>query len=303
MKMKPAYKDYLWGGSKLRDLYHKESNLETIAESWEISTHPDGLSVVANGEFAMQTLAEVYPLAEQAGNSLVLIKLIDAREPLSLQVHPNDEYALRTEGQLGKNEKWYILEAEQGAELILGFDEKYADISKDELRRLCDSGEILSATRRVQAKKGDCYLVPAGLIHAIGAGIVIAEVQQMSNVTYRVYDYGRTDSEGNPRELHIDKALDVIDPKAVSKKADSEILADWEYFKSRLLVIDSGASIEMKAERSYQCLLCTVGEAVLTYSTGDFTLRKGESCFVPAKTGDYTLTAAASRVEILLVES
>jgi len=208
--MQPVIKDYIWG-----------------TESWEVSTHPDGLSTVKNGEFAGKTLKEVL------GRDLpVLIKIIDAHDKLSLQVHPNDEYARFYEGDRGKNEMWYITGAEPGAELILGFKKP---LSREQLREHIEKGTILEEVNHVPVMPGDCYLIPAGMIHAIGKGIKIIEVQQSSNVTYRVYDYDRRDSMGNPRELHIDKAIDVLDTTLKAVKADSEILADWEYFHCELV--------------------------------------------------------------------
>jgi len=229
MFMQPIIKEYIWG-----------------TESWEVSTHPDGLCTIKNGEFAGKTLKEVL------GRDLpVLIKVIDAHDKLSLQVHPNDEYALLHEGDRGKNEMWYITEAEQGAELILGFKEP---LSREKLREHIENNTILEEVNHVPVKEGDCYLIPAGMIHAIGKGIKIIEVQQSSNVTYRVYDYDRRDSLGNPRELHIDKAIDVIDTTLKAVKAESEILTDWEYFHCELVASDDGKrQIRCKVD-NFECL-------------------------------------------------
>lgn len=246
-KLKPVIKQYIWG-----------------SESWEVSTHPDGLSMIADGEFAGQTLRSV------VGELPVLIKIIDARQPLSLQVHPNDEYAARTEGRdalgglaRGKNEMWYVLEAEPGAEIVLGFEKP---VGRDELRGLLESGDIMSAVRRVPVKEGDCYCVPAGLLHSIGKGIKIIEVQQSSNITYRVYDYGRTDSAGKTRELHIDKALDVLDTALEAKRAQSSILTDWEYFQCEL--VDGAIITRAVAEdgTKFECSISTVDKASATVS-------------------------------------
>jgi len=247
LKMIPVFKDYIWGGTKLKESYNKKSDMPVIAESWEVSTHPDGLSRIANGEFAGKTLKEVL------GFDLpILIKFIDATDNLSLQVHPDDDYARAKEGDRGKNEMWYIAEAEPGAELILGFKEK---LSEDELRELINSGNILSKVSHIPVKAGDCYCIPAGMIHAIGKGIVIVEVQQSSNVTYRVYDYDRRDDDGNPRQLHIDKAIDVLDTNLKAIKADSHILADWEYFHCELLTSQDGKTKQISTKiDSFECL-------------------------------------------------
>ncbi|MCL2627972.1 MAG: class I mannose-6-phosphate isomerase [Oscillospiraceae bacterium] len=224
VRLNPVIKEYIWG-----------------TESWEVSTHPDGLCTIANGEFAGQTLKEA------VGCDIpVLIKTIDANDSLSLQVHPNDEYAQRVENQRGKNEMWYIAAAEPGAELILGFSE---EISKTELRELIKSGELLTKVRHVPVKAGDCYCIPAGMLHAIGKGIKIIEVQQSSNVTYRVYDYDRRDSLGNPRELHIDKAIDVLDTTLQAVKSDTKDLTKWEYFQCELITDETGEmKLHTKAE-------------------------------------------------------
>jgi len=245
IKLKPVIKEYIWG-----------------TESWQVSTHPDGLSTIANGINAGKTLKEVL------GHNLpILIKIIDAHDNLSLQVHPNDEYAHRVENQSGKNEMWYITAAQPGAELILGFKEP---LSKDELRNRIQNNTILEKVNYVPVKAGDCYCVPAGMLHAIGKGIKIIEVQQSSNVTYRVYDYDRRDSHGNPRELHIDKAIDVLDttlkPQMPTKEpvqnANTITLADWDYFHSELQTAQDGKT---------QQLRCNVEnfETLTTLETGE----------------------------------
>ena len=222
--MQPVLKNYIWG-----------------TESWEVSTHPDGLSTVKNGENAGKTLKEVL-----RRDLPVLIKLIDAHDKLSLQVHPDDKYALANEGQSGKNEMWYITEAKKGAELILGFTEK---LSKEELRKHIEKGTILEKVRYVPVKAGDCYCIPAGMLHAIGKDIKIIEVQQSSNVTYRVYDYDRRDSAGSPRQLHIDKAIDVLDTTLEAVKANPPKLADWKYFNCELITAETGEiKLRTKAE-------------------------------------------------------
>ena len=233
--MQPAIKEYIWG-----------------TESWEVSTHPDGLSRIKNGEHADKTLKEVL------GRDLpVLIKLIDAHDKLSLQVHPNDEYALSHEGQSGKNEMWYITEAEPGAELILGFKEP---LNREELKNHITNNTILEKVCHVPVKAGDCYLIPAGMLHAIGKGIKIVEVQQSSNVTYRVYDYDRRDNTGKPRQLHIDKAIDVLDTTLKAVKATTPVLANWEYFHCELI----GTSLRCKVE-NFECLTnLKTGETIVT---------------------------------------
>lgn len=210
--LQPAYKDYLWGGSRLRTEYGKNSPNAIIAESWELSVHPDGRSVIASGADAGRTLADY--LAEHpkaAGGAKgeqfpVLAKLIDAQRPLSVQVHPEDDYAYRKAGERGKTELWHILEAEPDAYLYLGVNRT---VSKEEFADRIADNTVEEILKKVPVLPGESYYVPAGTLHAIGKGIVLFEVQETSNQTYRVYDYGRRDANGNLRPLHIADALAV----------------------------------------------------------------------------------------------
>lgn len=210
----PPVKDYIWGGTRLRDEFGKESGLERLAESWELSCHNDGKSLISGGEFDGMTLEDF--LKEHPGaiskncteyrDFPILIKLIDARDDLSVQVHPDDDYARKFEGDNGKTEMWYIVDCDEGAELIYGFREK---ISRKELEKAITENTLMDKVNRVKVHRGDVFFIEPGTLHAIGKGILIAEIQQSSNVTYRVYDYGRVGDDGKPRELHIDKALEV----------------------------------------------------------------------------------------------
>lgn len=292
LKLKPIVKKYIWG-----------------TENWIFSTHPAGQSIITNGEYTGQTLKSV------TGDLSILIKLIEANDMLSLQVHPDDEYAQRTEGQnalpgervRGKNEMWYVIKAEPEAVLILGVKGAYG---RDELRRLIESGEITSAVRRVPVKAGDCYSIPAGLLHSIGKGISILEVQQSSNFTYRMYDFGRTDSTGKPRELHIDKALDVLDTNLAALKADSSILTNWEYFKSKLITVERDAQYnrQLIANSMYECLVVADIEGeensknntdvILKYIGGELTLQKSDAVYIPAGCS-YTLGTTGARALVM----
>ena len=211
----PACKDYLWGGTRLKTEYHKRSDRPVIAESWELSCHPDGPSRVANGPLAGHTLPEALALlgpgclgkrARRFGRFPLLIKLIDAEKDLSIQVHPDDGYARRVEGGQGKTEMWYIVDCEPDAFLYFGFER---EISAEEMRRRIADHTITEVLHRAPVHRGDVFFIGAGTIHAIGAGILLAEIQQNSNTTYRVYDFGRVGADGKPRALHVDKALDV----------------------------------------------------------------------------------------------
>ena len=217
IKLKSVYQEYIWGGSKIHELLHKDTGtLPRVAESWEVSTHPAGKSIVENGAFRGKTLNEYFDqigwgtagrYAARNHQLPILIKYIDAKENLSIQVHPNDKYAKKHEGDNGKNEMWFVLAADEGAFIYLGFSR---DVTKEEIKRRIADNTLEEVLNRVEVKPNEAFYIPAGTVHAIGAGCLICEVQQTSNVTYRIYDYGRTEN-GKPRELHVKKALDVLD--------------------------------------------------------------------------------------------
>lgn len=213
--MLPTGKDYLWGGTRLREEYGKKIDLTPLAETWECSVHPDGPSYIANGEFKGLELAEVlkrHPeyigTKVEDGKLPVLVKFIDAKKDLSVQVHPSDAYARDHEGDNGKTEMWYVIDAEEGAHLIYGFQH---EVTEEILRKAVETGTLDKHLQKVEVHKGDTYFVPAGTVHGIGKGILVAEIQESSNVTYRVYDYNRVDKNGKKRELHFDKAVQVMD--------------------------------------------------------------------------------------------
>lgn len=212
LKLKPAFKDYIWGGTKLRDDFGFKSDLKKIAEGWMLSCHKDGENIIDGGKFDGKTLSEVI---NETGKDIlgtkaqkydffpILIKLIDAKDNLSVQVHPNDDYALRVEGEYGKTECWYVIDCDEGAELIYGFKKK---ISNEEFRKRIEDNTFLDIVNHVKVKKGEFFFIESGTLHAIGKGILLAEIQQNSNTTYRVYDYNRLGADGKPRELHTEKA-------------------------------------------------------------------------------------------------
>ena len=214
LKLQPCGKDYLWGGTRLRNEYGKRIDMTPLAETWECSVHSDGPSVIATGEFKGQTLPSVLKQhPEYMGSKVrngelpVLVKFIDAKQDLSVQVHPDDVYANKHEGDNGKTEMWYVIDAEEGANLIYGFKHK---VTEEILRKAVETGTLDRHLQKVEVHKGDTYFVPAGTVHGIGAGILMAEIQESSNVTYRVFDYDRIDKKGQKRELHFDKAVRVM---------------------------------------------------------------------------------------------
>ncbi len=303
LKLIPAGKDYLWGGTRLREEYGKKIDLTPLAETWECSVHPDGPSYIMNGEFKGRTLADVLKSHPEYlgtkvknGELLVLVKFIDAKKDLSVQVHPNDEYAWKHEHQNGKTEMWYVIDANEGACLIYGFQHK---VTSKILQEAVDTGTLDKHLQKVEVHKGDVFYVPAGTVHGIGAGIMIAEIQESSNVTYRVYDYNRMDKNGKKRELHFDKAVQVMNMKIapeVKQKSrlvkhypgcSRELLCQCKYFETERIQVTKGFSFSVK-EESFQILMCLDGYGqVETMDADQKPIRfcKGETMFLPAGLG------------------
>ncbi len=301
VRLLPSYKDYLWGGTVLKERFGKTDGPERLAESWEVSARSGGESIVASGPHKGQTLSEYLEAEgpEALGTNCegmdrfpVLIKLIDAADKLSVQVHPDDEYGLRTENDLGKNEMWYIIDADPEASIYYGVKKT---ITKNELAARINDNTLEEVLMRVPVKKGESYYIKAGTIHSIGAGIVICEIQQNSNITYRLYDYDRTDSEGNRRELHIEKGCDVADLSPVDMSVNEHAPQDHEGYKSRVLCscdyftsvkydVD-GKAVFPTDERSFTAVNITEGTGTIKYGQDEFLIAPGFSFFVPAGTG------------------
>lgn len=293
IELKPACKDYLWGGERLREDYGIQSDLHPLAEAWVLSCHPDGPSVVASGPYQGKTFPAYIEAVgrECLGEDCrafdefpILIKLIDAKNDLSIQVHPSDDYALTHEHQLGKTEAWYVLDCDEGATLYYGFQHQ---IPKEELARRAKDGTLPEVLNAVPVEKGDLFFIPSGTIHAIRKGILVAEIQENSNVTYRVYDYGRVGADGKPRALHLDKALDVASctPPAAAPDFGGH-LAQCRYFTVDKAV---GSFQGVCDERSFTSLLVVEGTGVLREGAEEMSLHKGQSIFIPAGTGAYTV--------------
>lgn len=297
--LKAPIKDYLWGGIKLKTEYGFETDKEIAAEAWTLSCHKDGCNTVLNGEYAGKTLPEVLMLwgdtalgkkAAAFPYFPLLIKLIDAKDRLSVQVHPDNEYALKNEGEYGKTEMWYVVDCEEGAELIYGFNRK---IDKAEFEQRIRDNTLLEVCNLVPVKKGDVFFISAGTLHAIGSGILIAEVQQNSNTTYRVSDYGRLGVDGKPRQLHIEKALDVtktVPPEQAYGNVGNENpteygsirrIAECDMFTAEIIKL--GGKFTIKNNESFISLLVLSGNAEIQYGGGSLKLKKGSSVFVPAE--------------------
>lgn len=296
--LKAPLKDYIWGGERLKNEYGFDTELDKVAEAWMLSARSDGDATVINGEFKNKSLSEVLSLW---GNDAIgkngakfeyfplLIKLIDACDRLSVQVHPDDEYAMRVEGEYGKTEMWYVVDCDEGSKLIYGFTH---EIDKDEFKRRIEDNALEEVCNFVPVKKGDVFFIEAGTLHAIGKGILIAEVQQNSNTTYRVSDYGRLGADGKPRPLHVDKALDVTNTVAPTReygnvgeirKEDGAIireLAKCELFSAELITLDG--KTEICNYDSFVSLVVLNGEASLEWNDELIGLNKGTSVFIPA---------------------
>lgn len=280
VKLKPAVKSYIWGGTNLKK-YGKESKEDVISETWELSFHDDGLSLVDSGIYKGKTLKEVVKKDDLGTNVSAftffpcLIKLIDSASPLSVQVHPSDEYALKNENSYGKTEMWYILDHEKDAGIYVGFknNETQSDVEK-----ALNNGTILDKLNFFKVKKGECYFIKSGTIHAIGKGVTLIEIQQNSNLTYRLYDYNRKDKNGNTRELHISKALKVIDyNKYVPITFNEGIIETCKYFTSKKVEFKNEYVIE-NDEKSFSSITFIDGLGTVN----DIKFKKYDTFFVPA---------------------
>lgn len=295
LKLLPSCKSYIWGGRKLITDFNKTFEGELLAETWELSCHKDGTSIIGSGSFNGKSLSEY--INEQGkdilGNNCkrfdefpILIKLIDAKESLSIQVHPSNEYALKNEGQYGKTEMWYIVDCGKDSSLYYGLSK---EVTKDELKNRIENNTLLEVLNEVKVKKGDVFFIDAGTIHAIGKDIVIAEIQQNSNVTYRVYDFGRVGADGKGRELHINKALEVSDLKPVGKIKDFKPhIGECEYFTVDKLDINGDFKCNADSS-SFHSLLIIEGEGSLFMEGEELKVVKGDSIFIPANSGEYNL--------------
>ena len=264
-KLYPEYKDYIWGGDKLKTRYGKQTEKTPCAESWELSFHKDGLTRLVDGKTLAESVTE-RDLGENVKDFPffpVLIKFIDAKENLSVQVHPSDEYALANENSFGKTEMWYIVEAEQGAGIYLGFNR---DVTKEEYERAIKEKHLTELLNFYEVKAGECYFIPSGTIHAIGKGCLICEIQQNSNLTYRVYDYGRKDKSGKERELHIEKALQVTKlTKHKNVPLTGDTLGVSKYFTVKKLCVKNEV---LRADtKTFQCLTCVKGQGEIDGQT------------------------------------
>ena len=300
-KFEPLLKQTIWGGSKIVTFKHLQSDLDNVGESWEISGVPGDESVVANGEWKGKTLNEVLVEMkdklvgadnyQRFGNRFpLLIKFIDARQDLSIQVHPDDETAHKQGKPMGKTEMWYVMDSDEDASLKVGLKKK---ITPEEYARLVDDGPICAALGNYQVKSGDCFFIPAGRIHAICSGSFIAEIQQTSDVTYRIYDYKRKDKDGNYRQLHTKEAAEAIDYTVLDDyrtdytpvKNEATPLVSCPLFTTAVYDLTEPMTLDYSELDSFVILIAVKGEGAILTSSGDtYTFREGESVLLPATT-------------------
>ena len=313
----PILKEKIWGGQKLGKLFDRQLPGDKIGESWDVACHQNGTSVVSNGEYKGQTLDELIKKFGRCllGNSLddkdiekfpLLIKMLDASDVLSVQVHPNDEYAaLHENGELGKTEMWYIVDAEPGAHLYYGIK---PGTTPEDFRKAIVEGNVEPYLCSVKVEKGDVLFIPAGMVHAIGPGIVICEIQQNSDTTYRVFDWNRLDDSGNPRELHIEKALDVIDfDGRYSNEKVKGIAVEEEGGKRTYLIacpyfavekLELKDSIQEIADGEKFFILSVLdGEGSIEYNGGTQSFKRGDSIMIPASLGYYTIQGQSTMLK------
>ncbi len=317
LKFNPIVKDRLWGGDKLKRLFNKPSKTTTTGESWEISAVEGDVSIVSNGSLKGTSLQELIndygnellgqSVVERFGNDFpILIKFIDAKKDLSIQLHPNDQLAKERHNSFGKTEMWYIMDADPGANLIVGFNN---DVEKETYKESIKNNTLLDLLNYEEVKEGDTFFINTGKIHAIGAGVLLAEIQQTSDITYRVYDFNRKDRDGNLRELHTDLAIDAID---YSKKDDFKVvyhsnknttnsMVDCPYFKTNILDLNKNFHQDIASIDSFIIYMCVKGTASIENEFGSVSIEKGETVLINASSKNLKInTEGAKLLEVTI---
>jgi len=299
IQFQPIFKYRIWGGNKLKSVLNKEYNEESIGESWEISDVSGDETAVSNGDFEGKTLKELIDKfkGEFVGESVykafgnefpLLIKFIDAKTPLSIQVHPSNEIAKERHNSFGKNEMWYVMQADKDAELIVGFDE---EINEELYKEHLENNTILNVMHHETVNKGDTFYIPTGRVHAIGAGVLLAEIQQTSDITYRIYDYDRLDKKtGEKRELHNELAIDVIDYKVYDtykstydlKENESNTLVNSPYFNTNIISVKGRINKDYTTLDSFVIYMCVEGDLDVEYDNKKYKIKQGETMLLPA---------------------
>jgi len=317
--LRPSGKDYLWGGKRLNDEFEKNIPMFPLAETWECSTHPDGPSYIVGGKFDGMELAQVLKKHPEYlgthpnsnGELPILIKFIDAKSDLSIQVHPSDTYAAAYEsGQLGKTEMWYVLDTGKNAELIYGFRH---DMTEASVRKAIQEGSLIKHLQRVPIHKDDVFFIEPGTVHAIGAGSLVAEIQENSNLTYRLYDYDRVDKNGRKRVLHIDKAMAVTSFKSSAEPRQplrvlkyrqgvaTELLCRCKYFEVHRMIVNTERRqvVTYRADDlSFRVLLCVNGCGTINFEKESMNFYKGDCIFVPADSVELKIHGQAQFLDI-----
>ena len=305
LKFSPILKDKIWGGTKLKTLFNKPAETLKLGESWELSGYEGDESEVTNGYLAgnnLRELIEIY-MGELIGDTVfdeyglsfpLLFKLIDANENLSIQVHPGDEVAAERHNSYGKTEMWYVVDADKGSELIIGFNE---DCSRETYLDAMAHDKVEDLLQKVPVSKGDVFFIPAGRVHAIGKGVVVAEIQQSSDITYRIYDYKRKDDNGNERELHTEQALDVIDftaskqPKTIYSPVLNETtpLVKCDYFTTNMVHFNKRLERNYATLDSFVAYMCLEGNFTIDFEGDKTTVSKGDTVLIPASIDELIL--------------
>jgi mannose-6-phosphate isomerase len=310
----PIFKERIWGGTKLKTVLNKNISSEITGESWEISTVPNDISVVNNGIFEGKNLNELiadFPneilgtaVYQQFGTQFpLLFKYLDAKQDLSIQLHPNDELAAKRHNSFGKTEMWYIMQADADARIIVGFKE---NSNPEEYVNSLKNKTLISILDEVKVQSGDVFFLETGTVHAIGAGMVVAEIQQTSDITYRIYDFDRKDADGNERELHIDLALDAINynkietKKTYSKETNkSNQVVDCKYFTTNFIPLNGTIKVD-KSQETFTVYMCTEGSFEIQTENEIFSYQKGDTVLIPAILNKFTISGEASILEIYI---
>jgi mannose-6-phosphate isomerase len=310
----PIFKERIWGGAKLKEVLNKSFNGQQIGESWELSTVENDISVVANGEFKglnLNQLIEKYPTEvlgiksiQYFGNNFpLLFKFIDAKEDLSIQVHPNDALAKERHNSFGKTEMWYVMQADEKARLVVGFKDK---TNRKEYQKHLENNTLVAVLNETPVKEGDAFFLETGTVHAIGGGVLIAEIQQTSDITYRLYDWDRVDANGVGRELHTDFALDAINFEPTNTKLNYDAaknksvnLVECPFFKTNILQISEKYNWK-KTKESFTVFMCTEGSFTISMLHFQSEFRKGDTLLIPAIIDDFEIFGDASLLEITI---
>ncbi len=307
-------KDRIWGGTKLKSVLHKPILSVITGESWEISTVENDISIVANGNFKGKNLNELisqFPEAilgtkvyERFGKQFpLLFKYLDAKLDLSIQVHPNDELAKKRHHSFGKTEMWYVMQADENARIIVGFKEKS---NVEEYSKNLENHTLISILEDVKVKTGDAFFLETGTVHAIGAGLLVAEIQQTSDITYRIYDFDRKDANGNRRELHTELALEAINYNKIETKKEynktnnipNEIV-DCKYFTTNFIPLDGNIKVRKSGE-TFTVYMCVDGGFEINYDNQKYQYQKGDTVLIPAQLSDFEMAGKASVLEIYI---